>query len=232
MCITIILLQVIRTLTFQYCVVIRHSSPSWIQYWSNLVRFPSEPWLQTDSLGAKQTDWVMEEPEPELHKAMLIWIRMQFDSSPDWNRSKLNRIQWRVVLKVRLQIWFRGWLPVFVVWSAVSLFVITVCAAVRGCEAMLNEIQIEYSRGNYAPIQRRRTVCETEEKCCECCIAHDRKSEHTWAITLLCNFPLFYSKQRLDFVAFGFGNKTNSKVNRKHLIYAQLFVVKGGRRAY
>lgn len=40
--------------------------------------------LAADQLaGAKNT--VLEEPEPERHKASLIWIWIHFDGSPDWD---------------------------------------------------------------------------------------------------------------------------------------------------
>lgn len=39
---------------------------------------------------------------------MNAWL----DWSPDWGGSNLNGVQWRVLLRVRLQAEFRGWTPV------------------------------------------------------------------------------------------------------------------------
>lgn len=136
LCINVILLQVIRSLTFQYCAVIRHSSPSWIQYWSNLVRFPS-PALAADRLAWCQTEWVIEELEPNMHNLNMntAWLESR-------QKQKLNGIQRRVVL---IESDYRFGLEVdyqfgcLICW--VSLFVINVSAAEAG---MWSNVQLRH----------------------------------------------------------------------------------------
>lgn len=155
----------------------------------------------------------MEEPEPELHKAMLIWIRMQFDSSPDWGRSKLNGIQWWVVLRVRLQIWFRGWLPVWLSICRVSLFVFIVCATVRGMWSYVewnpNWVwQREMIPWSKSGRERERETFDDSQKLIE-----RIKKKNTLYV---CSF--FYHEQKLAFVNYGSGSTISWKVNRKKII--------------
>lgn len=64
----------------------------------------------------RQTDWGKQEPEPSPHKAPLIWMWTQFDSNPDRSRSTPRGMQrWVALNRLRLQMCFTGWWPV---WSS------------------------------------------------------------------------------------------------------------------
>ncbi len=143
----------------------------------------------------------MEEPEPELHKAILIWIRMQFDSSPGWNRLKLNGIQWWVLLRVRLQIWFRSWL---LVWLSdllsVSLCYYCVYAAIGGMwrNADWNP---EYDRGKW--YTNPKVMCKRKrgrEICCNLLLHINEQNRHKQNILYMSVWV--YHEQKLTFINY------------------------------
>lgn len=104
--------------------------------------------LQPDSPGAKQTDWVKQKPQPDLHKAMVIWIWMQFDSGPRQTRWE-NGLWWCwTMFRVRLQIGLEAdYQSACLLWW-VALFVTPVCCC--SSSSRVTEIKLQVFKKDHS----------------------------------------------------------------------------------